>query len=145
MLQLFKSQLISKCSFGVTLSTKIATKLLSGFLPRQISLPCYFGWNNVFIKSFWFLLTFSRFSMKFILKKCGFTVVHTKLPPKHQINILCHGLRIQLFKRGCIEPRTAISIHGRWSQRGGRSLQLHLPHFCIWRVTYSQKYCRLRY
>ena len=28
-----KGQLISKCPFGVTLSTKIATKLLSGFLP----------------------------------------------------------------------------------------------------------------
>ena len=34
----FKGQLILKCPFGVTLSTKIATKLLSGFLPYYIRL-----------------------------------------------------------------------------------------------------------
>ena len=33
-----KGQLISKCPFGVTLSTKIATKLLSGFFPYYVRL-----------------------------------------------------------------------------------------------------------
>ena len=34
----YKGQLISKCPFGVTLSTKIAMKLLSVFLPYYIGL-----------------------------------------------------------------------------------------------------------
>ena len=63
--QLPKGQLISKCLFCVTVLTKVAMYLLSGFICliciiRQKSWQsiCYFGRNDVFIKSFWCLLTF---------------------------------------------------------------------------------------